>query len=120
MDARLGQQVGVVTSGARDVPEAQQTLSNTNAWSYNQLDAAEERLLRRLSVFVGGCTLQAIESVCAALNDGDEAGQVVDRIASLIDKSLVQQTEPEGDEPRLVMLETIREYGLERLTVNAE
>ena len=118
--ARLGQRLVVLTSGTRDVPERQQTLRNTIAWSYNQLGAAEQRLFRRLSVFAGGCTLEAIESVCAALNDGDEAGQVVDRIASLIDKSLLQQTEPEGDEPRLVMLETIREYGLERLTVNAE
>ncbi len=118
--ARLGQRLAVLTSGTRDVPERQQTLRNTIAWSYNQLDAAEQRLFRRLSVFVGGCTLEAIESVCAALNDGDEAGQVVDRIASLIDKSLLQQTEPEGDEPRLLMLETIREYGLERLAVNVE
>src|SRR5947207_11496007 len=120
MPGRLGQRVAVLTSATRDVPERQQTLRNTIAWSYNQLDAAEQRFFRRLSVFVGGCALQAIESVCAALNDGDEAGQVMDRIASLMDKSLLQQAEPEGDEPRLVMLETIREYGLERLTVNAE
>src|SRR5262249_51945654 len=78
------------------------------------------RLFRQLSVFVGGCTLEAVETVCAACADGDEVGQVLDRVASLIDKSLLQQIEQEGQELRLVMLETIREYGLERLTMNGE
>jgi predicted ATPase/DNA-binding CsgD family transcriptional regulator len=118
--ARLGQRLAVLTSGTRDVPERQQTLRNTIAWSYNQLDAAEQRLFRRLSVFVGDCTLEAIESVCAAPGNGGEAGQALDGVASLVDKSLLQQTEQEGEEARFVMLETIREYGLERLTVNAE
>ena len=118
--ARLGQRLAVLTSGTRDVPERQQTLRNTIAWSYNQLDATEQRLFRQLSVFVGGCTLQAVEAVCAALGNGGEAGQALDGVASLVDKSLLQQTEQEGEEARFVMLETIREYGLERLTVNAE
>jgi DNA-binding CsgD family transcriptional regulator/tetratricopeptide (TPR) repeat protein len=97
-----------------------QTLRNTIAWSYNLLDAAEQGLFRRLSVFVGGCTLQAIEAVCAELGNSYEAGQAIDAVASLVDKSLLQQTEQEGEEPRLVMLETIRDYGLESLTVNGE
>ncbi len=118
--ARLNQRLDVLTSASRDVPTRQQRLRNTIAWSYNLLDAAEQRLFRRLSVFVGGCTLEAIEAVCAALDGSDTAGQVVDRVASLIDKSLLQQIEQESEEPRLVMLETIREYGLERLTVNGE
>src|SRR5205814_1553487 len=118
--ARMDQRLAVLTGASRDVPARQQTLRNTIAWSYNLLDAAEQRLFRRLSVFVGGCTLQAIEAVCAALNDGDEAGQALDGVSSLVDKSLLQQTEQEGEEPRLVMLETIREYGRERLTVNGE
>src|SRR5205814_9743011 len=92
----------------------------TIAWSYNLLDAVEQRLFRRLSVFVGGCTLEAVEAVCADASDGGEAGQVLERVASLIDKSLLQQTEQEGQEPRLVMLETIREYGLEQMLVNGE
>src|SRR5207248_6851671 len=96
------------------------TLRNTIAWSYNLLDAVEQRLFRRLSVFVGGCTLQAIEAVCAMPNVGDEAAQALDGVASLIDKSLLQQTEQEGEEPRLVMLETIREYGLEALETSGE
>jgi DNA-binding CsgD family transcriptional regulator len=112
--------LAVLTGASKDVPARQQTLRNTIAWSYNLLDAAEQQLFRRLSVFAGGCTLQAVEAVCAALDNGDEAGDTLDGVASLIDKSLLQQTEQEGEEPRFVMLETIREYGLERLTVNGE
>jgi predicted ATPase/class 3 adenylate cyclase/DNA-binding CsgD family transcriptional regulator len=118
--ARLDQRLTVLAGSSRDVPTRQQTLRNTISWSYNLLDAAEQRLFRWLSVFVGGCTLEAVESVCAASEDGDEAGQVLDSVTSLIDKSLLQQTEQEGQEPRLVMLETIREYGLERLHMNRE
>ncbi len=116
--ARLGQRLAVLTSGARDMPARQQTLRNTIAWSYHLLEALEQRLFRRLSAFVGGCTLEAIEAVCMTL--GDEAGAVLDAVASLIDKSLLQQTEQEGEEPRLVMLETIREYGLECLATSGE
>jgi predicted ATPase/class 3 adenylate cyclase/DNA-binding CsgD family transcriptional regulator len=116
--ARLGQRLQVLTSGAQDVPARQQTLRNTIAWSYNLLDAQEQRLFRRLSVFAGGCTLEAIESVCMTL-DGN-ADQVLDAVASLIDKNLLQQREKEGGEPRLVMLETIREYGLECLAASGE
>jgi predicted ATPase/class 3 adenylate cyclase len=118
--ARLDQRLSVLTGTSRDVPTRQQTLRNTISWSYNLLDTAEQRLFRRLSVFVGGCTLEAVEAVCADASDGGEAGQVVDRVASLIDKSLLQQTEQEGEEPRLLMLETIREYGLEVLAASGE
>src|SRR2546429_751596 len=118
--ARLDQGLAVLTGTSRDVPARQQTLRNTIAWSYNLLDAAEQRLFRRLSVFVGGCTLEAVEAVCADPSDGGEAGQALERGASLIDKSLLQQTEQEGQEPRLLMLETIREYGLEQMLVDGE
>jgi predicted ATPase/class 3 adenylate cyclase len=116
--ARLGQRLAVLTSGVRDVPARQQNLRNTIEWSYDLLNAEEQRLFRRLSVFAGGCTLEAIESVCAAF--GDEVGPVWDAVTSLIDKSLLQQTEQEAEEPRLMMLETIREFGLERLTASGE
>jgi predicted ATPase/serine/threonine protein kinase/DNA-binding CsgD family transcriptional regulator len=116
--ARLSQRLGVLTSEALDVPERQQTLRNTIAWSYQLLDAQEQRLFRALSVFVGSCTLEAIEAVCAAF--ADEAESRLDAVASLIDKSLLQQTGKEDEEPRLVMLETIREYGLERLVEAGE
>jgi len=117
---RLERRLSVLTSGAQDVPARQQTLRNTIEWSYNLLDAQEQRLFLRLSVFVGGCTLQAIEAICVALGDTDGEGQVLDKVGSLIDKSLLQQTGQGEDELRLGMLETIREYGLERLTVSGE
>jgi predicted ATPase/class 3 adenylate cyclase len=117
---RLDQQLAVLTSGVRDAPARQQTLRNTLEWSHQLLDTDEQRLFRRLSVFVGGCTLEAIEEVCATLDIDTETGQVLERVASLIDKSLLQQTEMEGENPRFVMLETIREYGLEVLVASKE
>ena len=118
--ARLSQRLTVLRSGARDAPVRQQSLRNTITWSYELLNAGEQRLFWRLSVFVGGCTLEAIEAVCAAPDKSNGAGWVLDGVASLIDKSLLQQTEQEDGEPRFVMLETIREYGLERLTASGE
>jgi predicted ATPase/class 3 adenylate cyclase/DNA-binding CsgD family transcriptional regulator len=118
--AQLEQRLAVLTSGARDAPVRQQSLRNTLAWSYELLPAQEQQLFRRLSVFVGGCTLQAIEALCAALDKSNGAGRVVDAVSSLIDKSLLQQTEQDGEEPRFVMLETIREYGLECLVMHGE
>jgi predicted ATPase/DNA-binding CsgD family transcriptional regulator len=116
--ARLSHRLQVLTAGVQDAPVRQQTLRNTIAWSYDLLTAQEQRLFRRLSVFVGGCTLEAIEAVSAAVGDG--AVPVLERVASLIDKSLLQQTAQEGEEPRLLMLETIREYGLEGLAMSGE
>ena len=81
----------------------------------------EQRLFRRLSVFVGGCTLQAAATVCNHERDeSEERLDVLEGSASLVDKSFVLQTEREGDEPRLLMLETIREYGLECLEASGE
>jgi predicted ATPase len=108
-----------LTGGVRDAPARQQTLRNTIQWSYDLLTTQEQRLFRRLSIFVGGCTLEAIEAVCAAL-DKDSAGQILDGVASLIDKSLLRQMEEEREEPRFVILETIREYGLEALEASGE
>jgi predicted ATPase/DNA-binding CsgD family transcriptional regulator len=116
--ARLGQRLQILTSGARDAPARQQTLRNAIAWSYDLLNAEEQRLFRRLSVFVGGCTLEAAESVCAALGGAEEI--VLDGASSFIDKSLLQQVEQENKEPRLMMLETIREYGQECLAASGE
>ena len=118
--ARLGQRLTVLTSGARDAPARQQTLRNTIEWSYHLLEADEQRLFRRLSVFVGNCTLEAVEAVCSALDTADAAGPVLEGVASLIDKNLLQQIEQTQGEPRLVMLETIREYSLEALAVSGE
>jgi predicted ATPase/DNA-binding CsgD family transcriptional regulator len=116
--ARLRHRLHVLTSVARDVPLRQQTLRHTLAWSYDLLDAQEQQLFRRLSVFVGGYTLEAVEGLYTAL--GEMPANVLDGMASLIDKSLLQQIEQDGEEPRLVMLETIREYGLEALSASGE
>jgi predicted ATPase/class 3 adenylate cyclase/DNA-binding CsgD family transcriptional regulator/predicted Ser/Thr protein kinase len=116
--ARLGQRLAVLTSGARDAPTRQQTLRNTLDWSYRLLDAAEQRLFQRLSVFVGGCTLEAVEAVSSWI--GDEESSVFDGVASLLDKSLLQQREQAQGEPRVEMLETLREYGLEALEMSGE
>ena len=115
---RLDRRLQVLTGGARDLPERQRTLRNMLAWSYELLTSEEQRLFRRLSVFASGCTLKAIEAVCAA--PGDEPGYVLEGVASLLDKSLLQQTEQEGPEPRFMMLETIREHGLEVLAASGE
>jgi predicted ATPase/DNA-binding CsgD family transcriptional regulator len=115
---RLTRRLDVLTSGAQNVSARQQTLRNTLAWSYNLLDGEEQRLFRRLSVFVRGCTLEAIESMCSTFADG--AQQILDVVTSLIDKSLLHQIGQGGEEPRLVMLETIREYGLEVLAASGE
>ncbi len=72
--ARLGQRLVVLTGGAKDVPARQQTLRNTIEWSYQLLDAQEQQLFRRLSAFVGGCTLEAIEAICDALDNNNAAG----------------------------------------------
>jgi len=118
---RLGRRLAMLTGGSRDVPVRQQNMRNTIEWSYQLLNAWEQRLFRRLSVFVGGCTLLAAEAVCT-FPDGGE-GDVLDGVASLIDKSLLKLMEQAGEgseETRLLMLETIREYGLEVLAARGE
>src|SRR6266567_1005303 len=116
--ARLDRRLPVLTAGARDLPLRQRTLRNTLAWSYSLLTQEEQHLFQRLSVFTGGATLEAIEAVCEAL--GDEPGRVFDGVALLLDKNLLQKPAQGDEEPRLLMLETIREYGLERLASEGE
>jgi predicted ATPase len=119
--ARLAQRLQLLTSGGRDVPTRQQTLRNTLAWSHDLLDAKAQRLFRWLSVFVGGATLEALEAVCAALDGADGmGGAVLDTVGSLVDKNLLRQTEQQDGEPWFMMLETVREYGLERLGASGE
>ena len=116
--ARLEQRLPLLTRSARDVPERQQTLRKTIQWSYDLLTAQEQRLYRQLSVFDGGCSWQAIEAITASLND--QTVSVLDVVTSLIDKNLLRQTSQDGEEVRLMMLETIREFGLELLTITGE
>jgi predicted ATPase/class 3 adenylate cyclase len=115
---RLERRLGMLTGGSRDVPARQQTIRNTIEWSYQLLDAGEKRLFVRLGVFVGGCTIEAAQAVCNA--DGDLPMEILDGIAVLVDQSLVRQIEGSDSEPRFRMLETIREYALERLDASGE
>ena len=102
--------------GTRDAPARQQTLSNAIDWSINLLSPDEKLLFARLSVFRGGRSLEAIEAVCAE----DLPMDVFDGLAALVDKSMIRQLEDQLGEPRFVMLETLQEYALERLSESGE
>ena len=114
--ARLDDRMGVLTSGARDLPERQRTLKNTLDWSFGLLSPGEQALFARLGVFAGTFGLPAAEAVGAAAvpTDPGRAGQVIDTLGALVDSSLVGAETRDG-EPRFGLLETIREYALERL-----
>jgi predicted ATPase/class 3 adenylate cyclase len=114
---RLGDRLALLSSGARNLPERQQTLRGAIDWSYDLLNEADRRVFTRFAVFAGGATLEAVEAVVL---EPDEKTDALDAMASLVDKSLVrQETQPDG-EPRFRMLETIREYAMERLAESDE
>jgi predicted ATPase len=116
--ARLERRLELLTGGARDLPERQQTLRRTIKWSYDLLTPAEQTLFQRLSVFAGGCTLESIEAVC---NTREDLGvSVLDGVGSLVDNSLLVQRPSADGESRFTMLETFREYGRERLLDSGE
>jgi tetratricopeptide (TPR) repeat protein len=119
--ARLEHRLAVLTGGPRDVPARQQTLRQTIAWSHDLLTPGEQVLYRRLAVFVGGCTLAAAEAVVGGgePDPSFDVANVPDGMASLVDKSLLRREDGAG-EPRFRMLETIREYALERLAAAGE
>jgi predicted ATPase len=114
--SRLDDRLKLLTGGARDLPSRQQTLRNTLEWSYSLLNEEEKLLYARLSVFVGGFTLEAAEAVCNAEKKLD----ILEGLASLVDNSLLRQEEPSEGEPRFGMLETIRAYAIERLAESGE
>jgi predicted ATPase/predicted Ser/Thr protein kinase len=118
MLTRLASRLQLLTGGARDLPQRQQTLRGAIDWSYELLDAAEQTLFRRLSVFVGGCGLEGVEAVCDT--KGDLGLDLLDGMASMVDKSLLQQMAQASGESRFVMLETIREYAREKLEASGE
>ena len=118
MLARLEHRLAFLTSGTPDLPTRQRTMRATIAWSYDLLSTAEQDLFRRLAVFDGGCSLSAIEELCGGT--GDASMDVLDRIEALQRTSLLQLEDTADEEPRFRMLETIREYGLERLAANDE
>ncbi len=109
---RLDHALNVLTSGPRDIAERHQTLRATIDWSHALLTDSEQRLFRRMAVFVGGCTLEDIEAVCA------EPGEpIFDELESLVDKALVQAADQVD---RFHMLQTIGEYARERLQDSGE
>ena len=115
---RLQHRLQLLTAGALDLPERQQTLRNTIDWSHDLLNDAERKLFRRFSIFVGGCTLEAAEAVC---NTHLDLGvDLFEGLSSLVDKNLIQHTGRAGAEPRFAMLETIREYALNCLADSGE
>lgn len=118
--ARLERRLPLLVDGAHDLPERQRTMRDAIAWSYDLLTGEEQRLFRQLAVFAGGCTVEAAEAVCGAA--GEETSTLVG-LAALIDRSLIRrpdETAPGTETPRLVLLETLREYGLERLEASGE
>jgi predicted ATPase len=118
MLTRLESRLNLLTGGALDLPTRQQTLRSTVDWSHGLLNASEQTLFRRLSVFTGGCTLEGVEAVCDT--QGNLGLDVLDGMASMVDKSLAQHVEQVDTETRFVMLSTIREYALERLAESAD
>jgi predicted ATPase len=110
--ARLDRRLAILTGGARDLPARQQTLRATIAWSHDLLDPAERELFARLAVFAGGFTLTAADAVCVA-PDG-AVSDILEGVDSLLQKSLLRQEDGPDGEPRFLMLETIREFALER------
>jgi predicted ATPase/transcriptional regulator with XRE-family HTH domain len=115
---RLDDRLRLLTGGARDLPERQQTLRATIDWSYNLLTLAEQRLFWRLAVFVGDWTLEAAEKVCDL--DGDLGLELLDGLQTLLDHSLVRQEEGSDGALRFRRLETIREYARELLAASGE
>jgi predicted ATPase len=118
MQSRLESSLQLLTGGAKDLPMRQQTLRATMDWSFDLLSPAEQTLFRRLSVFAGGCTLEGVEAVCNTKQDLDI--DVLDGMGSLVNNSLVRQLERSAGEPRFALLDTVREYGLERLASSGE
>ena len=117
---RVGSRLKLLRGGARDLALRQQTLRAAIDWSYELLDEGEQRLFALLSLFPG-CTYDAVEAVASEVGQLDETGlYVLDGLASLVDKSLMRQIERDNGEPRMLMLETIREYAAERLNEDAE
>ncbi len=111
---RLSHRLDLLTSGRRDAPERQRTLRDTIAWSEHLLEPGQQRLFRRLAIFAGGLTSAAAEVVCA-----DADANVLEGLASLVEKSLLQ-VRSDADGSRFWTLETIREYALEGLRASGE
>ncbi len=114
---RLEPSLPLLTGGPRDAAARHRTLRDTIAWSYDRLQPAEQRALRQLAVFAGGCSIPAVEAV---LGDDSRAGSTLDLIAGLVDQSLLLPAERPAGHARLQMLETVREFALGALAASGE
>lgn len=110
---RLERSLALLTRGACDLPERQRTLRRTIEWSYELLGTVERHMLARLAVFAGGCSLEAVEAVCAG--EGEDETEILESLDVLVDNSLLRQEKGFDGQPRFHMLETVREYALKRL-----
>lgn len=118
--ARLEQRLPLLTGGAADAPTRQRTLNDTIAWSYDLLTEHEQRIFARLSVFVGGFTLPAAEAVIPDPGDPDPPAGLLEELGHLVEQSVLRAaTDPDG-EPRFYMLQTIRDFAVERLDASTE
>lgn len=115
---RLENRLSVLTSSAKSLPSRHQTMRNTIQWSYDLLSADEQRLFRRLSIFVDGFTIRTVETLHTGLEGSGESA--LDSLSSLIEKNLVRSPERDEEDPRPGMLETIRAFGLEVLEASGE
>lgn len=113
---RLEHRLSLLTGGARDLPERQQTMRLTIQWSYDLLDDSERMLFDRLGVFVGGFALDSVDAVCRTTPERD----VLDDLGGLVDRSLVAADGGAGGTPRFTMLETVREFAVEQLVARGE
>jgi non-specific serine/threonine protein kinase len=118
MLTRLEHRLALLSGGGRDQPERLRALREAIAWSYDLLTPHQQALFRQLAVFAGGCTAEAAAFVAGG--DAGPASQVLDDLSSLVDSSLLVQRQQRDGEPRFSILETIREYGLERLASAGE
>lgn len=116
--AQLEHGLSVLRGTMQDAPARQQTLHGTIAWSYQLLEPAEQRVFRRLAVFAGGATLEAASQVCAAPDETGE--QVTEVLVALVDKSMAQHQGQDESDTRYWLLQTLSEYGLERLAESGE
>ena len=118
MVKRMESSLKMLTGGARDLPERQQTMRGAIAWSYDLLEPEERVLFNRLAVFVGGCSLDGAETVCTSETPLEL--DFLDGITSLVDKSLLRQREEADGDVSFSMLQTIREFALEQLIQSGE
>lgn len=114
---RLQNRLEFLSGGGRDLPARQQTLRNAIAWSYDLLSEPEQNLFRRMSVFRGGCMIDAVEALA---EDPLERISILSELGSLLDKSLLREIDDTRGEPRFFMLEMLREFGQEQLSASGE